>query len=319
MMGAPSLQILRKSQPSSSPHPQDLIRMLQSELSTTNHEVMVLTLELEQRVAERTEQLSIANQELISEIIERKHVEEEVNRLNQYLEQRAQLLQEANEELEAFTGSVSHDLRNPLCVIIGFASLLEQEASPLTDSAKTNLGKIKSAARGMSNLIDELLRFSRFAHAELLREQADLNAIVDHAIVDLDSYTRGRNIVWKRTPLPSVSCDAILMQQVFINLISNALKYTRQREVAEIEVSSTTDAKDGVVFLVRDNGVGFDPRQSDKLFGMFKRLHKSEDFEGTGIGLANVRRIISRHGGRTWAESKPGEGATFYFTLAPAG
>jgi light-regulated signal transduction histidine kinase (bacteriophytochrome) len=296
--------------------PQSLIRLLQNELSTTNHEVMVLTLELEQRVAERTAQLSIANQELMSEILERRHAEEEIKRLNQHLQHRAKLLQEANEELEAFTGSVSHDLRNPLSVIVGFASLLEADASPiLSEEGRLCLDKIKTAAKNMTNLIDELLRFSRCAHTELLRKQTDLNSVVDSAIVDLDISIRGRNIVWKRTPLPSVGCDVALLKQVFVNLISNALKYTRQRDVAEIEVSFATSAPGELVFLVRDNGVGFDPRQTDKLFGMFKRLHSSEDFEGTGIGLANVRRIVSRHGGRTWAEGRPGEGATFYFTL----
>jgi len=296
--------------------PQTLIGLLQTELSTTNHEVMVLTLELEQRVAERTAQLSLINQELMKEIVERRHAEEEVKRLNEDLQHRAELLQAANEALEAFSSSVSHDLRNPICHIVGFASILEDEAGlALNDKARLHLNKIKIAARGMSHLVDELLRFSRFAHGELHREYADLNAIVDGAVADLEPEIRGRNIVWKRMRLPSVPCDVTLLKQVFANLLSNALKYTRRRDVTEIEIGFLVDEHGEVTYLVRDNGVGFDPQHADKLFGVFKRLHKSEDFEGTGIGLANVRRIVSRHGGRTWAEGKPGEGATFYFSL----
>lgn len=296
--------------------PQVLIGMLQTELSTTNHEVMVLTLELEERVAERTAQLSRINQELMKEVVERRRAEEEVKRLNEDLRRRAQLLQEANEELDAFSISVSHDLRGPICHITGFASILEFEAgSRLDDKSRDYLNKIQIASRGMAHLIDELLRFSRSAHVELRKEPADLNMIVDSILTEMEPVLRNRNIVWKRTPLPSVACDTTLVKQVFVNLISNALKYTRPRDVAEIEVGCLASENGEVNFLIRDNGVGFDPKDANRLFGVFKRLHTSEDFEGTGIGLANVRRIVSRHGGRTWAEGKPGEGATFYFTL----
>jgi light-regulated signal transduction histidine kinase (bacteriophytochrome) len=300
----------------SSQDPQTLIALLQGELSTTNHEVMLLTLELEQRVASRTMQLSVINQELMKEIVERQRVEEEVKRLNEDLKHRAQLLEEANEELEAFSSSVSHDLRGPLSHIVGFVSILEVEAdTSFGDKGRAYLKKIKLAARGMSNLIEELLRFSRFAHTELHREHADLDAIVDDVLEELEPEIRGRNILWKRTHLPGAPCDVPLMRQVFANMISNALKYTRRRDVTEIEIGFQICEQGEVIYLIRDNGVGFDPQQADKLFGVFKRLHRSEDFEGTGVGLANVRRIISRHGGRTWAESRPGEGATFYFTL----
>jgi light-regulated signal transduction histidine kinase (bacteriophytochrome) len=296
--------------------PETVITLLQSELSTTNQEVMLLTLELEQRVAARTSQLSLINQELTKEVVDRRSAEEEVRRLNEDLKHRAQLLQEANEALEAFSSSISHDLRGPLSHIIGFVSILEMESDTiLSDKGRAYLEKIKLSARSMSNLIDELLRFSRFAHAELHREYADLDAIVDSVMDELEPEIKGRNIEWKRAHLPSVLCDVPLMRQVFANMISNALKYTRRRDVTEIEIGFQIREPGEVIYLIRDNGVGFDPQQADKLFGVFKRLHKSEDFEGTGVGLANVRRIISRHGGRTWAESQPGEGATFYFTL----
>lgn len=295
--------------------PQILIGMLQTELSTTNREVMVLTLELEERVAERTAQLSRINQELMKEIVERRRAEEEVKRLNEDLRRRADLLQQANQELEAFSSSVSHDLHGPICHIVGFASLFEFEGGAMDDKARGYLNKIKTAARGMAILIDELLRFSRYAHTELHKEPADLNMLVDSILEEMEPVLRNRQIVWKRTPLPCVACDATLLKQVFANLISNALKYTRPREVPEIEVGSLDPEANEFIFLVRDNGVGFDPKDADQLFGVFKRLHTSEDFEGTGIGLANVRRIVSRHGGRTWAESRPGEGASFYFTL----
>jgi light-regulated signal transduction histidine kinase (bacteriophytochrome) len=300
----------------SSQDPKTVIGLLETELSTTNHEVMILTLELEQRVAERTAQLSQINQELMNEIVERRRAEEEVRRLNRDLQHRAALLQEANEELDAFSSSISHDLRSPLCHIVGFVSILEDEAGPvLDDKARQHLIKVKTAAKGMSSLIDELLRFSRFSNAELHLESADLNLMVDGVIADFEPDVSHRNVAWKRTQLPSVPCDAMLLQQVLANLISNALKYTRGRDMTEIEIGSRDDEPGEVTYFIRDNGVGFDPVYADKLFRVFQRLHKSADFEGIGIGLANVRRIISRHGGRTWAEGKPGEGATFYFSL----
>ncbi len=296
--------------------PEVLIGLLQTELSTTNHEVMVLTLELEERVAERTAQLSRINHELMKEIVERRRAEEEVKRLIEDLRNRNDLLQQANEELDAFSRSISHDLHGPICHIVGFASLAEFEAgAAMDDKTRGYFTKIKTAGRGMANLIDELLRFARYAHAELHKEPADLNLIVDSILAEMEPVLKDRNIVWRRATLPTVACDATLLKQVFVNLISNALKYTRRREITEIEVDFRAPETGEFVFVVRDNGVGFDPKDSDRLFGVFKRLHKAEDFEGTGIGLANVRRIVSRHGGRTWAEGRPGEGATFYFSL----
>jgi light-regulated signal transduction histidine kinase (bacteriophytochrome) len=296
--------------------PQTLIGLRQTELSTTNHEVMLLTLELEQRVAERMAQLSETNAELVKEITERRRAEEEVNKLNRDLEHRAGLLEAANEELETFSYSVSHDLRAPLRHILGFATMLHEEANPaLGEKSQQHLNRIKQSATKMSALIDELLHFSRFSHVDLNRESVDLNVIVEGAIQDHDAEVRGRNVVWKRTPLPDAWGDLTLLRQVVVNLISNALKYSRLSDPAEIEVGVIGNDSGETVFFVRDNGVGFDSQHANKLFGVFQRLHKESDFEGTGIGLASVRRIVARHGGKTWADGEVGKGATFYFSL----
>jgi light-regulated signal transduction histidine kinase (bacteriophytochrome) len=297
------------------PNMQSVVTMLQEELQATNHEVLLLTLELEQRVAERTAELSRANQELRAEIAERLHAEQLVKQLNKDLERRAELLQAANEELEAFSYSVSHDLRNPLARILGFAELIKNNAGTLLgEKDGQHVDRICDAATRMAALIDDLLRFSHAAHAELKMEEVDLNALVTEAVTELEQETRGRNIAWKRPALPVVSADASLLKQVFVNLISNALKYTRPRNPAKIEIGSLDVANECVLF-VRDNGVGFDPQKVTKLFGAFQRLHDKKQFEGTGVGLANVRRIILRHGGRVWAEAKPDAGAVFYLSL----
>jgi light-regulated signal transduction histidine kinase (bacteriophytochrome) len=297
------------------PDMHSVVTMLQEELQATNHEVLLLTLELEQRVAERTAELSRANQELRAEIAERLHAEQLVKHLNKDLERRAELLQAANEELEAFSYSVSHDLRNPLARILGFAELIKNNAGTLpTEKDRQHVERICEAATQMAALIDDLLRFSHAAHVELKMEAVDLNALVSESIPELEQETRGRNIVWKRPALPIVSADASLLKQAFVNLISNALKYTRPRDPAEIEIGSLEGPSEWILF-VRDNGVGFDPQKVTKLFGAFQRLHDKRQFEGTGIGLANVRRIILRHGGRVWAEAKPDAGAVFYLSL----
>ena len=296
--------------------PQTLIGLLQTELSTTNHEVMLLTLELEQRVAERMAQLSETNAELVKEIAERRRAEEEVKQLNRDLQQRAGLLEAANEELETFSYSVSHDLRAPLRHILGYATMLHEEANPaLGEKSQQHLTRIKQSATKMSTLIDELLHFSRFSHVELNRESVDLNAIVDSVIRDHNAEVQGRNVVWKHTQLPGAWGDVALLRQVVVNLISNALKYSRLSNPAEIEISVLENDSGETVFFVRDNGVGFDSQHADKLFGVFQRLHKESEFEGTGVGLASVRRIVARHGGKTWADGEVGRGATFYFSL----
>lgn len=239
--------------------------------------------------------------------------------LNQSLEERVVLrtleLQEANRELEAFSYSVSHDLRTPLRHIVGFGDLLRKEAAGgLTPKGERYLGVITDAAARMSRLIDDLLEFSRMGRQELRRGPVDLGAVVREAWVALEPDRAGRNAEVEVGPLPTVQGDPALLTQVFANLLSNALKYTRTREQARVSV--TARQQDGeVTVTVRDNGVGFDPRYTDKLFGVFQRLHRAEEFEGTGIGLANVRRIVTRHGGRVSAEAVPSEGAAFHVTL----
>lgn len=295
---------------------QAVVSMLQEELQATNHEVLLLTLELEQRVAERTAELSRTNRELREEVAERLQAEQVIKGLNKDLERRAELLQAANEELEAFSYSVSHDLRNPLARILGFAELMKNNPETLLgEKDRQHVERICEAATQMAALIDDLLRFSHAAHAELKMEEVDLNALVAAAVMELEQEIRGRNIVWKRPSLPAVAADASLLKQVFLNLISNALKYTRPRNPAEIEIGALEGTSEEWILFVRDNGVGFDPQKVTKLFGAFQRLHDKKQFEGTGVGLANVRRIILRHGGRVWAEAKPDAGAVFYLSL----
>jgi light-regulated signal transduction histidine kinase (bacteriophytochrome) len=291
--------------------------MLEAELATTNHEVMVLTLDLEQRVAERVAELSQVNKDLVAENSERRRADEDVRKLNQELEQRAELLEATNKELETFSYSVSHDLRAPLRHILGFVTMLCEDAGEaLGEKPREYLKNITEAATRMSALIDDLLHLSRFSHAELRREAVDLNAIVDSVIREQEPEIQGRNIVWKRSRLPGVWGDAVLLRQVMVNLVSNALKYSRLRDPAEIEIGAQESGPRETVFFVRDNGAGFNSEYASKLFGVFQRLHKASEFEGTGIGLAIVRRIVARHGGKTWAEGKVGEGATFYFSLS---
>ena len=292
------------------------VSLLQEELEATNREVLLLTLELEQRVAERTAQLAHTNQGLLKEVAERVRAEMVIKRLNKDLAHRAELLEAANEELEAFSASVSHDLRNPLARMLGFGELLKDAiAASLNQKHCGYLEKICIAGTEMAALIDDLLRLSRAAHVQLAWTSVDLNDLVEKALEELDQEMQGRNILWRRTQLPVVSGDSALLQQVFLNLISNALKYSRPRDPAEIEIAALRDTSEEWIVLVRDNGVGFDPQRGNELFGAFQRLHSKNEFEGTGIGLANVRRIVLRHGGRVWAEGQAGQGAAFYFSL----
>ena len=261
---------------------------------------------------------------IMQDVTQRKQAESQIRELNELLEyrvrQRTSELQCANQELEAFTYSVSHDLRAPLRHIKGFLDLFSSTALPaLSPEERQYLTQISNSARHMDRLIDDLLLFSKITQASLQPQPIELNELLDEVIRQIEPETKGRDLRWKKTELPVVQADRNLLRQVFWNLLSNAVKYTRPRNPSEIEIGSRDEDPNESVIFVRDNGVGFDMRHSDKLFGVFQRLHSGEQFEGTGVGLANVRRIILRHGGRTWAEGKPEGGATFYFSLPKIG
>jgi PAS domain S-box-containing protein len=243
----------------------------------------------------------------------------ERKRAQQLLIQRTTELEAANKELEAFTYSVSHDLRAPLRHIDGFSKILLEDFGPqMNTAAKEYLQRIHETAQYMGRLVDDLLHLARVGRQELILQITGLDALVEEAIVHLRTEVQDRQIDWQVGPLPFVECDPGLIKQVFANLLSNALKFTRPRERAVIEVGQMTVDGQPVIF-VRDNGIGFDMRYADKMFGVFQRLHRQEDFEGTGVGLAIVERIIHKHAGRVWAEAEVEKGATFYFTLVPPG
>jgi PAS domain S-box-containing protein len=250
------------------------------------------------------------------DITERKLGQEKIEKLNIDLQIHTRQLEEANKELEAFSYSVSHDLRAPLRHIDGFVKMLVKQSGPqLDDRGKRYLDIIADSAQRMGALIDDLLVFSRMSRAELRCGRVSTDSLVHEAVEGLQTEINGRQIDWKIDALPEVSADPSMLQQVWVNLISNAVKYTRPRNPAKIEIGCTDSGKLEYVFFVHDNGVGFDMQYAHKLFGVFQRLHRAEEFEGTGIGLANVGRIVHRHGGRVWAEGRPDAGATFYFSL----
>lgn len=253
------------------------------------------------------------------DVTEMRAAVDRINRLNDAQRQYLDQLRVANKELESFSYSVSHDLRAPLRHVQGYVEMLTRESEGvLSDKAKRFLRTIADAAKEMGTLIDDLLAFSRMGRAELRDEIVDLDRLVGEVRRGLEMTIRDRAIEWKVEPLPPVRGDSAMLRQVLVNLIGNAVKYTRGRNPAVIEIGCSGREEGRLIFHVRDNGAGFDMKYADKLFGVFQRLHRADEFEGTGIGLASVRRIVSRLGGRTWAEGWPNAGAVFYFSLKPA-
>ncbi len=250
------------------------------------------------------------------EITERRLNEERIRKLNENLSQRAAELETVNRELEAFSYSVSHDLRAPLRHIDGFAELLVKRAGPVLDErSRRYVDTISQSAKELGQLIDDLLVFSRMGRTAMKSARFSLEQLARQVVREVEREAKGRSVTWTFGELPMVEGDSAMLRLVFVNLFSNALKYTRTRVQAKIEVGSSNGHPGENVIFVRDNGVGFDMQYVEKLFGVFQRLHSAKDFEGTGIGLANVRRIIHRHGGRTWAEGIVDGGAAFYFSL----
>jgi PAS domain S-box-containing protein len=248
-------------------------------------------------------------------ITERKRAREELEHQRTALARSNIELQAVNKELESFSYSVSHDLRAPLRHIDGFARILKDEyATGIPAEGRRYLDRVLDAANHMGHLVDDLLNLARIGRSEMVKQKVDLAELVRQAIADLPEETITRDIKWRIEPLPELDCDPGLLKLVFVNLLSNAVKFTRGSQAALVEVG-TREIDGATAIFVRDNGVGFDPKYADKLFGVFQRLHRQEDFEGTGIGLATVQRIIHRHGGEIWAESELGRGATFSFTL----
>lgn len=239
--------------------------------------------------------------------------DERIRELNNELRSNVVQLESANKEMESFSYSVSHDLRSPLRALNGFARIIEEEYLPsLDDEARRLLGNIRVNAQRMGTLIDDLLAFSRLGRKEVQRSKTDIRQMVDNIVQEMEkSQQHHANICIN--DLPSADVDHTLIQQVWINLISNAVKYSGKKEKPEIEIGADK-INNETVYYVKDNGTGFDMKYSDKLFGVFQRLHSPKEFEGTGVGLAIVQRIVSKHGGSIWADAKVNEGATFYFT-----
>jgi PAS domain S-box-containing protein len=258
----------------------------------------------------------VAILETNNDITYRKKREDEVRKLNEELGNRTIELEATNRELEAFAYSVSHDLRAPLRHVSGYTELLQKNiASALNEKSQRYMMTILDSAKRMGNLIDDLLAFSRIGRAEARETTVSLDQLVTEVVSEIKPDAAGRKIAWSIGALPNVYGDRSMLRLVLVNLMSNAVKFTRSRPQAEIEVGCTRAQDNEIVIFVKDNGVGFDMKYANKLFGVFQRLHPTESFEGTGIGLATVQRIIHRHRGRVWAEGLVDRGATFFFSM----
>jgi PAS domain S-box-containing protein len=254
----------------------------------------------------------------IRDISARKRAEHEIEVLHMGLATRNVELATSNQELEAFTSSVAHDLRAPLRHIQAFSANLAEDLGPeVNEGVQDSLRQIVDTTRNMANMVDDLLSLARLGRQELRPQVTGLNSLVQEVIRELAPELKDREIDWRFGDLPFVDCDPGLIKLVFFNLLSNAVKYTRPRKLSTIEIGRRSE-ENPQVFFVKDNGVGFNMKYADKLFGVFQRLHRREDFEGVGVGLATVERIIRKHGGSVWAEAEVDKGATFFFTLSGA-
>jgi K+-sensing histidine kinase KdpD len=262
--------------------------------------------------------LSNARDRLQVEVEQRKQQEDEIRKLNQRLANRAAELESTNKELESFAYSVSHDLRAPLRHVVGYSELLQKHSSSFDDKGHRYIKTILEAAKRMGVLIDDLLAFSRIGRTETKKTRVNLGELLKEVVTEIQQETAGREIGWKISALPVCYGDCPMLRVVLVNLVSNAVKFTRMRTRAEIEIGFGDGDNDDLEVFVRDNGAGFDMQYANKLFGVFQRLHRTEEYEGTGIGLATVQRIIHRHGGKVRAQGAVDQGATFYFSLPKA-
>src|SRR5229473_4476242 len=263
--------------------------------------------------------LRLARDHLQVEVEQRRHREDEIRKLNLELGKRAVELEASNKELESFAYSVSHDLRAPLRHLVGYSELLQRQASSLLDEKSQRfIRTILDSAKRMGNLIDDLLAFSRIGRVETKKTKVDLEQLVQEVVAEIGQDTKSRDIAWKIGALPVCYGDRSMLRLVVVNLVSNAVKFTRMRRPAQIEIGCVDRNKKEVEVFVRDNGAGFEMQYVNKLFGVFERLHPPEQLEGTGIGLATVQRIIHRHGGKVRGEGSVDQGATFYFSLPKA-
>ncbi len=285
--------------------------------------------QLEKSLDERTVELTEANAQLEREIAEHRRTDQALrynetllrrlhDGLEEHITERTAELTKTISELEAFSYSISHDLRAPLRAINGYAAILGVEHGPaLNADGRTLLARIETNAARMAQLIDGLLDFARLARAEVVKADVDMSELASAAAAEVRGASDGKAVELTVAALPPTRGDAQMLHQVWVNLIANALKFSAPKPKPKVAVGGERRG-DEVVYWVRDNGVGFDMAYAEKLFGVFQRMHRAEEFPGVGVGLAIVRRIVTRHGGRVWAESVPGEGSTFYFTVNPA-